>query len=617
MLTDLYQLTMTYSQWKTKKANEKAVFELFFRKNPFPNGQYTILAGIQDCIQHLQHTFHFTKEDIEYLKSTPALSHCDTEFFDDYLLNGIQQALSTNVQIYAVQEGTVVFPTCPLLIVEAPLAIGHLLETTLLNLINYPSLIATNASRMVLRANAINNNATNPTTAKQCIEFGLRRAQGPDGACTASKYSYMGGFSGTSNVLAGKLFGIPLSGTHAHSYVQSFTSLDDAAQLKLYNKKTKREELFLPKVLMHRTNTNATTNTNNGNTNDGELAAFVAYACTYPMKCLCLIDTYDTLQSGLPNFIFVAKALDDFGYQPIGVRLDSGNLQFLSKACQSAFDQEATAAVILNDDEGIVEGDDVDGLPGKSNDYSKAFTNLTIVASNDINEKTLVKLSQQDHGITAFGIGTNLVTCQAQPALGCVYKLVELNGIPRMKLSQELGKVTVPGRKRVYRLYGGNNSKTPIVDYMCLADEDPPTIAKATNKGGETGEGGGILCRHPFRQQQRLLVFPSRVKPLHRLVFAKGNAVVVNDNEGDSDDDVDDNDNYIDGSNGGSTTHTTYNSLLSKTRTYVQQQLDEEFSHIGVTRYENPNEYNVMVSPKLYTYLHELWEQEAPIEERR
>eukprot|EP00751_Fragilariopsis_kerguelensis_P040759 CAMPEP_0171021962 /NCGR_PEP_ID=MMETSP0736-20130129/31044_1 /TAXON_ID=186038 /ORGANISM="Fragilariopsis kerguelensis, Strain L26-C5" /LENGTH=612 /DNA_ID=CAMNT_0011460497 /DNA_START=261 /DNA_END=2099 /DNA_ORIENTATION=+ len=612
---------MTYAQWKTNKANEQAVFELFFRKNPFPNGQYTIVAGIQDCLQHLQQTFHFTQEDIDYLKSTPALSHCDPEFFDDYLRNGIQQALSTNVQIYAVPEGTVVFPTCPLLIVEAPLAIGHLLETTLLNLINYPSLIATNASRMVLRANAgTNNNATtNPTTpAKQCIEFGLRRAQGPDGACTASKYSYLGGFNGTSNVLAGKLFGIPLSGTHAHSYVQSFTSLDEAAQLKLYNKNTKREELFLPKVLMHRTNTN------NGNTtNDGELAAFVAYACTYPMKCLCLIDTYDTLHSGLPNFIVVAKALDDFGYQPIGVRLDSGNLQFLSKACQSAFDQEATAAaVILNDKEGIVvEGeDDGDGLtPVTSHDYSQAFTNLTIVASNDINEKTLVTLSQQDHGITTFGIGTNLVTCQAQPALGCVYKLVELNGLPRIKLSQELGKVTVPGRKRVYRFYGGYNSQTPIVDYMCLAEEDPPTtIATATTKkGGETGEGGGgILCRHPFRQQQRLLVFPTRIKPLHRLVFAKGNAVVVNGNEGNSEDDVDDNEN--EGSQGGATTpHTTSHSLLSNTRTYVQQQLDEEFSQTGVTRYENPNEYNVMVSPKLYTYLHELWEQEAPIEERR
>ena len=201
LLTDLYQLTMTYAHWRTGKANDPAVFELFFRKNPFQGG-YTVFCGLDECLLLLQ-SFSFTEDDLLYLKSTEALSHCEEGFFD-YLSN-IETAMAST-KVYAVQEGTVVFPRCPLITIEGPLGVGHLLETTLLNLVNYPSLIATNASRMVLRANNI-----------PCIEFGLRRAQGPDGACTASKYAYVGGFVGTSNVQAGKAFGIPIAGTHART----------------------------------------------------------------------------------------------------------------------------------------------------------------------------------------------------------------------------------------------------------------------------------------------------------------------------------------------------------------------------------------------------------------
>ena len=388
----------------------------------------------------------------------------------------------------------------------------------------------------------------------------------------------MGGFDGTSNVQAGKMFGIPISGTHAHSYIQSFTSLDVVSQLTLYNKKSNKQEVFLTRVLMYRTakandstssSSSSSSTSSSSITNDGELAAFCAYACTFPNNCLCLIDTYDTIASGLENFIFVAKALDDFGYVPKGIRLDSGDLAALSATCQHTFQQVITEEPTRR----------------------MAFTDLTVVASNDINEATLVDLSRKEHGITAFGIGTNLVTCQAQPALGCVYKLVQFNGEPRIKLSQELVKVTIPGVKRVYRFFGGPDKKTPLLDYMCLADEDPPTAVVA-GEGNQNNSGGGIICRHPFRQQHRLIVFPSRVEPLHRLVFDRGNVVVDNDN-----DDNDDNG-------------------LSKTRTYVQKQLHEEFSD-AITRYEDPKEYDVMVSPKLYKYLHELWEREAPIEERR
>jgi len=182
------------------------------------------------------------------------------------------------------------------------------------------------------------------------------------------------------------------------SYIQSFTSLDDAEGLVLYHKSLQREENFLDVVLEYRSRSGHATRTN-----DSELAAFCAYACAYPNSCLCLIDTYDTLTSGLPNFIFVAKALDDFGYRPVGIRLDSGDLAALSSACRDTFR----------------------AIPEVEPSRGPAFGNLTIVASNDINEATLVALSEQDHGVTAFGIGTHLVTCQAQPALGCVYKLGE------------------------------------------------------------------------------------------------------------------------------------------------------------------------------------------------
>jgi nicotinate phosphoribosyltransferase len=479
-------------------------------------------------MKHFEH-FKFTADDIEYLKSSSALSQCEPGYFE-YL-----QTLDTSqLKVYALPEGTVTFPKIPLLVLEGPLGLCQLLETTLLNLVNYPSLVATNASRMVLRAHPA-----------PCIEFGLRRAQGPDGAFSASKYTYVGGFVGTSNVQAGKDLGIPISGTHAHAYVQAFSSLDEVEGITLLNRKTNKEEAFLPQVLQY-----ATAEHNNHATNKGELAAFVAYACAFPQSCLCLIDTYDTIHSGLKNFVMVAKALDDFGYKPKGVRLDSGDLACLSSQCQQAFQDVATAEPSRKD----------------------SFTNLTVVASNDINEEFLVELSKSNHGITSFGIGTNLVTCQAQPALGCVYKLVEWKGKPRIKLSQDLPKVTMPGRKRAYRLYGKDNKAA--ADYLALASEDPPMIG-----------GDPVICRHPFEQQRRLLVHPTRVEPLHHLVF-----------------------------DGGKANMDKFPNDLSATRDLVLSQLNDAFSE-SITRYDNPKEYNVMVSLGLYKFLHDTWEKEQPLEE--
>jgi nicotinate phosphoribosyltransferase len=526
LLTDLYQITMTYAHWKVGKHNESSVFELFFRKNPF-KGEFTIFCGLDECLKHFD-SFSFSEQDIEYLKSTPSLCHCEDAYFE-YLMHLDTSAL----KVQALQEGTVVFPRIPMIILEAPLGLGQLLETTLLNLVNYPSLLATNAARMVLRAQSA-----------PCIEFGLRRAQGPDGACSASKYAYVGGFAATSNVQAGKLFGVPIAGTHAHAYVQAFSSLDDVQELKLVNKRTStstaQQEVFLPHVLKYRESDDDATTT----TNDGELAAFVAYACAFPDNCLCLIDTYDTVQSGLQNFIFVAMALDDFGYCPKGVRLDSGDLAALSLECAKSFQRI------------------------RNTFKREAFSNLSIVVSNDINEQVLNDLSGKPHGITVFGIGTNLVTCQAQPALGCVYKLVEWKGQPRIKISQDLPKVSLPGRKRVYRLIGREGK--PLLDYMALAEEKEPS------------PGIPITCRNPFHPQERLQVTPSEVIVLHSVVFAQGKTVAP--------------------------------PILSETRSYVQEGLAKFPAEI--TRYDNPRPYDVMVSPDLFRFLHELWEREAPMEAR-
>lgn len=516
LLVDLYQLTMTYAQWKAGKHEEMGVFELFFRKNPF-EGEFTVFCGLDECLKHLE-TFSFSEEDVLYLGSIPALSHCEEAFFQ-YLL-GLD---TSRVTVYALHEGTITFPRIPLLTIEAPIGVGQLLETTLLNLVNYPSLVATNASRMVLRAYPV-----------PCVEFGLRRAQGPDGACSASKYSYIGGFAATSNVQAGKLFGIPVSGTHAHSYVQSFSSLDEVQDCLLVNQYTHEPQAFLPVVLKHREGLQ------NGSslTNEGELASFVAYACAFPNSCVCLVDTYDTLQSGLPNFIAVALALDDFGYQPKGIRLDSGDLCALSNQCAALFQQITNST------------------------QREIFHSLTIVASNDINEHVLQDLSQREHAITMFGIGTHLVTCQAQPALGCVYKLVECQGQPRIKISQETEKVTIPGRKKVFRIYG--QDKEPVLDIMLLAGEVDPVV------------GRHLICRNPFQSHIRFSVLPSHVEELQSTVFQSSTVL--------------------------------HRSTLDASRDFVQKQLLTMVKHT----LSDPQFYPVMVSQGLFDCLHELWDRDSP-----
>jgi nicotinate phosphoribosyltransferase len=598
LLTDLYQITMTYAHWKSGKHKDPSVFELFFRKNPF-DGAFTIFCGLDECLKHIQ-TFGFSAADIDYLKTTPSLAHAEDEFFEYLACLNTRSDTNTDTdtdtdtgtntkttgddadhhhhhhgndkfQVHALAEGTVVFPRVPMIIIEAPLGLGQLLETTLLNLVNYPSLICTNAARMVMRAKPA-----------PCIEFGLRRAQGPDGACSASKYSYVGGFVATSNVQAGKMFGIPISGTHAHSFVQSFASLEEVGGCQLFHKPTGTMKPFLPEVLRHRNahdDDNVNVNDDNdklhlqqiqqasNTTNDGELAAFCAYACAFPDSCLCLIDTYDTLRSGLPNFIYVALALSGFGYTPKGVRLDSGDLAALSWECRRAFETLAEAEPKMG-----------------------FWKDLTIVASNDINEDTLHQLQTTRHGITAFGIGTNLVTCQKQPALGCVYKLVEWKGQPRIKLSQDFGKITIPGKKRVYRLMGRDGKA--LVDYMTLAPTDNDDHDH-DHDDMPPQPGQRILCRHPFQADKRWAVTPTQVICLHSLVFPNNAAADE--------------------------------PSLSKTRDHVQEQLQtlptelvEFSSHPKSSKMPSSSQgYDVLVSQKLFEFLQKVWEEEAPVEERR
>ncbi|KAL8610646.1 hypothetical protein ACOMHN_047215 [Nucella lapillus] len=526
LLTDLYQITMAYAYWKSGKMNDKSVFDLCFRRNPF-KGEFTLFAGLEECVKLLQN-FRFSESDVEYLKKAMS-SGVDPEFF--VYLSGLT---GDEVSLWAVDEGTVVFPKVPMVIVEGPLAVVQLLETPLLNLVNYASLVATNAMRFRIAAGP----------QKTLLEFGLRRAQGPDGGLSASRYCYLGGFDGTSNVLAGKMFGIPVKGTHAHAFVTSFRSLEEIKCRTLKLKRADQNVDFVAACLEWQAKLSKIMSFLPDQVSEGELASFIAYAQAFPDSLLALIDTYDVLRSGMPNFCTVAMALNDLGYRPIGIRLDSGDLAYLSSVVRKIFSKVAHEF----------------GLPW--------FEHLTIVASNDINEDTIHSLNTQNHDIDSFGIGTHLVTCQKQPALGCVFKLVEVNCNATMKLSEDVEKVTLPGRKRAYRLYGADG--TALVDLMVQIGEIEPT------------QGQRLLCRHPTQESKRAYVCPARIEPLHHQYWKQGQ--VVRDLP-----------------------------PLACLRTRAMKSM--ETVRQDHKRMLNPTPYKVSVTSNLYTFIHDLWLQSAPIGE--
>ncbi|TDL77910.1 nicotinate phosphoribosyltransferase [Peribacillus frigoritolerans] len=414
--TDLYQINMAETYWEDNMHNRKAVFEVFFRKLPFSNG-YGVFAGLERIVEYLQ-SFSFTESDIEYLRD-------ELGYKEDYLEYLKEVRFTGNVR--SMVEGELVFANEPILRIEAPLAEAQLIETALLNIVNYQTLIATKASRI---KHVVGN--------QSAMEFGTRRAHEMDAAIWGTRAAYIGGFDATSNVRAGKMFGIPVAGTHAHALVQAYRD---------------------------------------------EYTAFHKYARRHK-DCVFLVDTYDTLKSGVPIAIKVAKELGDkINFK--GIRLDSGDLAYLSKKARKMLDEAG-------------------------------FTETQIIASNDLDENTIINLKSQGAQIDSWGIGTKLITAYDQAALGAVYKLVSIeneNGEMKdtIKISGNPEKVTTPGIKKVYRIINSVNKKSEG-DYIALEDENPQAEER-------------LKMFHPVHTFVSKFVTNFEAKELHRDIFVDGKLV--------------------------------------------------------------------------------------------
>ncbi len=404
LLTDLYELTMMQGYFE-RQENETVVFDMFFRANPNSSG-YSIAAGLDQVIQYIKE-LHFTYDDVAYLRSLNIFSEDFLQYLSGFHFSG---------DIYAIPEGTVVFPKEPLLKVVAPIMEAQLIETAILNIVNHQSLIATKAARVVYAADG-----------DGVMEFGLRRAQGPDAGLYGARAAMIGGCIGTSNVLAGQLFDVPVKGTHAHSWIMSFPD---------------------------------------------EYTAFKTYANLYPNSCTLLVDTYDTIKSGVPNAIRVFTEMREAGI-PLtnyGIRLDSGDLAYLSKKARKMLD-------------------------------AAGFETAVISASNDLDEMLIHDLKVQGAKITSWGVGTNLITSKDCPSFGGVYKLAAIKRPDgtfesKIKLSENTEKITNPGNKTIYRIYDKETGKMRA-DLICFADEtydetkdlllfDPVATWKKTKLAGGT-----------------------------------------------------------------------------------------------------------------------------------
>lgn len=384
LLTDFYELTMMQGYFKNN-SNDTVIFDVFYRNNPSGSG-YSICAGLEQLIEYIKN-IHFDNEDISYLRSLKIFEEDFLTYLTTFTFSG---------DIYAVPEGTVVFPMEPLVKIIAPIMEAQLIETAILNIINHQSLIATKASRVCFAAKG-----------EPVMEFGLRRAQGPDAGIYGARAAVIGGCVGTSNVLAAQKFNVPALGTHAHSWIMSF---------------------------------------------EDELTAFREYAALYPNNATLLVDTYDTLRSGVPNAIKVFNELKEAGKMPekYGIRLDSGDLAYLSKKAKKM-------------------------LAGAG------FHDAVIVASSDLDEYLIDSLKTQGAAINSWGVGTNLITSKDCPAFGGVYKLaaIQKDGIflPKIKLSENQWKITNPGNKTVYRIYEKETGKIKAdliaMDYEKYDEKNP------------------------------------------------------------------------------------------------------------------------------------------------
>jgi nicotinate phosphoribosyltransferase len=370
LLTDLYELTMAFGYWKVGKDRDEAVFHLFFRDEPFAGG-YAIAAGLADAVAYLE-SLRFNGEDLEYLRAQTG-NDGKPLFAEEFLDHLRDMRLTCDVD--AVPEGSVVFAGEPLIRVRGPIDQAQIVESALLKIINFQTLIATKTARIVYAAKG-----------DPVIDFGLRRAQGDDGAIAATRAAYIGGASSTSNVLAGAILGIPAKGTHAHSWVMSF---------------------------------------------DSEQEAFESWAEALPNNALLLVDTYNTLH-GIDQAIEVAKRLRSRGHEFMGVRLDSGDLAYLSIEARKRLD-------------------------------AAGFPNASIAASNELDEHVITSLKDQNAKINLWGVGTRLITAYDQPALGGVYKLGALKRAGgewahRIKVSEQVAKITTPGMLQVRRFFSGREA---------------------------------------------------------------------------------------------------------------------------------------------------------------
>ncbi|WP_407313793.1 nicotinate phosphoribosyltransferase [Desulfosporosinus sp. SB140] len=416
MLTDLYQLTMMQGYLVNGYQNKEAVFDVFFRSIPF-NGGYALAAGLEQVVEFIEN-LRFGEEDLAYLQGLQLFQEDFIEELRNFRFTG---------DIDAVQEGTPVFPYEPLIRVKGRIFETQLLETSILNLINFETLIATKASRVAAAAGK-----------GPIMEFGLRRAQGPDAGVLGARAAFIGGCQSTSNVLAGKRYGIPVSGTQAHSWIQCFPT---------------------------------------------ELEAFRAYARTFPDNCLLLVDTYSALESGVPNAIKVGLELEAKGYHFQGIRLDSGDLTYLSKEARRMLDEAGLKSAI-------------------------------IVGSNDLDEETIFSIRAQGAAIDAWGVGTHLITSKDSPSLGGVYKLAAEGeqGVfhPRLKVSENISKITNPGIKKIVRFY--DRAGKAMADLIALDDED-------------FGDRKSLTIFDPIQTWKRKTLTNFRTRELLLPIFREGRRV--------------------------------------------------------------------------------------------
>lgn len=471
MLCDFYQLTMGNGYFRTKHADRIAYFDVFFRRVP-DGGGYAICAGLEQVINYIR-GLRFTDEDIQYLRSKGIFGEDFLEYLRNFKFTG---------DIWAVPEGTPVFPSEPLLTVRAPAIQAQLIETMLLLLINHQSLIATKASRIVRAAQG-----------RAISEFGSRRAQGASGAVLGARAAYIGGCAGTACVLADELYGVPATGTMAHSWVQMF---------------------------------------------DTELEAFESYCRTYPDSTTLLVDTYNVLKSGVPNAI---KAFDNvlkpLGKRPKGIRLDSGDIAYLSREARRMLDEAG-------------------------------YPDCKIVASNSLDERIISDLISQGAAIDLFGVGERLITASSEPVFGGVYKLaaVEENGVitPKIKISENVTKITNPHYKKLYRLYSNKTGKA-IADQLCVYDE-------------QIDSSQPLTIFDPDFTWKKKTITDFTAKELQVPVFRNGKLV--------------------------------YNSpKLEDIRSYCAQQLNTLWEEI--LRFENPHNYYVDLSQKLWNVKHQLLDGEG------